>query len=170
MIKVEIGDISKEKADAIVNAPDQSLVSGGEVNKAIQAAAGPDLKKTCEELGGCGVGEVKVTQGFGLKCDYIIHTVGPKWEEGKNGEEKKLARCYYNCLAAADERKCKSIAFPSICTGMFKFPRSRAARIALRTVRNYLDNESKNIRKVVFVLYNQQDFDIFSYVWDEMNE
>lgn len=169
MIKVEIGDISKARADCIVNAPDRSLVSGGEVNEAVQKAAGPELARACEGLGGCAVGECKHTPGFGMKCKHILHAVGPSWERGNSGDDDKLASCYKNCLVKADELECRSIAFPAISTGMFHYPRDRAARIALRAVRDYMERERKKLRKVVFVLHDQEDFDIFRRVWDEMN-
>lgn len=156
MIKTILGDITKtEGVEAIVNAANSSLLGGGGVDGAIHRAAGPGLLEECRNLHGCKTGQAKITKAYNLPCDYIIHTVGPVWNGGVLGEEEKLADCYRNSLILAAENNIKTIAFPSISTGIYKFPVERAAKIAVNTVNNFLDENKGVIDEVIFVLFDK---------------
>lgn len=137
-IKVVEGDITEVQTDAIVNAANTTLMGGGGVDGAIHRAAGPALYAACEKFGGCPTGEARITCGFNLPARYIIHTPGPIWHGGRYGEDQLLANSYRNSLALADQYGCKTVAFPSISTGVYSFPLNRAAKIAIRTIRQFL--------------------------------
>lgn len=162
MSKIELvqGDITKQKVDAIVNAANSSLLGGGGVDGAIHRAAGPKLLKECRALGGCQTGEARITRGYSLPSSHVIHTVGPIWHGGGHGEEELLKSCYRNSLKLAEENGAKSIAFPSISTGAYHFPVERASRIAVETVREYLE-KSPVIEKVIFVCFSRSDFGVY---------
>jgi O-acetyl-ADP-ribose deacetylase len=135
-IAVVLGDLTRERVDAIVNAANESLRAGGGVDGAIHRAAGGDeLGAACARLGGCEPGDAKVTPGFALPARYIFHAVGPRWSGGERGEAELLASCYRRCLALADDLELASLAFPAISTGAFGFPPDRAAEIAVTTLR-----------------------------------
>ena len=159
-IKIIKGDITKVKAEAIVNAANKTLLGGGGVDGAIHRAAGPKLLEECKKLGGCETGEAKITRGYNLPAKYVIHTVGPIWQGGEYNEEENLASCYKNSLKLAVENNIKSIAFPSISTGAYGFPIEKAAPIALREVKNFLEKD-KAIEQVIFVLFSETDFQIY---------
>ncbi|NLP30487.1 MAG: O-acetyl-ADP-ribose deacetylase [Clostridiales bacterium] len=151
---ITLGDITKVKADAIVNAANKTLLGGGGVDGAIHRAAGPDLLEECKKLGGCETGEAKITKGYKLPAKYVIHTVGPIWHGGKNKEEELLANCYKNSLKLAEEYNCEHLAFPSISTGVYRFPVEKAAPIAIGTIIDYCKN-SDVIKKVEMVCFSE---------------
>ena len=137
MIKVVQGDITALKVDAIVNAANSTLLGGGGVDGAIHRAAGPELKAYCEKLGGCPTGEARISPGFKLPAKYVIHTVGPVWHGGKSNESTLLANCYRNSLELALKNGVKTIAFPSISTGAYGYPKEEAAKVAVVVMREY---------------------------------
>lgn len=148
------GDIVKAKTDAIVNAANTSLLGGGGVDGAIHRTAGPELLAECETLGGCRTGDAKITKGYKLKAKYVIHTPGPVWRGGKWAEEELLAECYKNCLRLAAEYGVKTIAFPSISTGVYRFPVKLAAQIAVREILAFL-RENTEIEQVTMVCFDE---------------
>ncbi len=153
-IKIVEGDITEQRVDAIVNAANSSLLGGGGVDGAIHKAAGPDLLAETRTLGGCPTGEVRVTKGYRLPAKHVIHTVGPVWRGGHNGEEELLARCYRNSLDTARKLGVKTIAFPSISTGAYGFPFDKAAAIALGVAVEFLKADTA-LDEVVFVCYGE---------------
>jgi O-acetyl-ADP-ribose deacetylase len=166
-IKITKGDITKIKTEAIVNAANESLLGGGGVDGAIHKAAGPELLEEFKKLGGCKTGEAKITKGYNLPAKYVIHTVGPIWQGDNNNEEEKLASCYRNSLVLAREKGIESIAFPSISTGAYHFPIEKAAPIAIRTVKEFLERDT-SIKEVVFVLFSDKDYKIYQGIIDKI--
>ena len=155
------GDITKLDVDAIVNAANSSLLGGGGVDGAIHYAAGPQLVEECAKLGGCPTGEAKLTKGYRLPARHVIHTVGPIWRGGSNGEPEKLANCYRNSMQIAADNGFATIAFPAISTGVYGYPLQEAAQIAINQVIECL-NEMPSIKKVTFVLFGRKNFDIYT--------
>jgi O-acetyl-ADP-ribose deacetylase (regulator of RNase III) len=153
MLKIVMGDITKQKADAIVNAANCSLLGGGGVDGAIHRAAGPELLKECRGLHGCQTGKAKITGGYRLPAKYVIHTPGPVWRGGTAGEEKLLAGCYRECLFLASRYGCETVAFPSISTGVYHFPLDRAAHIAVQQILSFLKTD-RVVQSVVMVCFD----------------
>lgn len=152
------GDISAEHVDAIINAANESLLGGGGVDGAIHRAAGSDLLEECRSLGGCAAGEAKLTDGYRLPASYVIHTVGPRWRGGSNGEPETLTACYENVLALAERAGLKSLAFPAISTGVFGYPLEAATAIAVRTVRAH---QSAHLSLIRFVCFDEDTLSIY---------
>lgn len=154
-----VGDITKQKVDAVVNAANSSLMGGGGVDGAIHAAAGPKLHEECMEIvkkqGGCPTGEAVITSGGNMPAKYVIHTVGPMWFGGDANEPELLANCYTNSLKLAVENGIKTIAFPSISTGAFGYPVNKAAVVAIKCVKGFLENND-GIDEVIFVLFSDE--------------
>jgi len=138
-IAVVEGDITRQLVDAIVNAANTSLLGGGGVDGAIHRAAGSGLLEECRRLNGCKTGDAKITKGYNLPTKWVIHTVGPIWQDGNRGEDELLASCYRRCLELAEQNEIRTIAFPAISTGAFSFPLERATRIAVTQVKNFLE-------------------------------
>ncbi|HPZ10341.1 MAG TPA: O-acetyl-ADP-ribose deacetylase [Candidatus Eremiobacteraeota bacterium] len=151
------GDITQLSVDAIVNAANESLRTGGGVCGAIHSAAGPELEKECLTLGGCKTGDAKITKGYKLPAKWVIHAVGPIWHGGDRREDELLAGCYRNSLKLAEKHNIKTIAFPSISTGIYGFPIERAVKIAIREVKNFLE-ENTSVEKVAFVCFSKRDY------------
>ncbi len=170
MDKIELikGDITRLNVDAIVNAANTTLLGGGGVDGAIHRAAGAELLEECKTLGGCLTGEAKITKGYKLRAKFVIHTVGPVWAGGKNNEETLLTGCYKNCLKLASENNIKTIAFPNISTGVYFFPKIRAAEIAIHEVKSYLA-EHGEIEKVIFSVFDEENFKIYKEKLNTLN-
>jgi O-acetyl-ADP-ribose deacetylase (regulator of RNase III) len=163
--KIDIvrGDITKLEVDAIVNAANATLLGGGGVDGAIHRAAGPELLAECRTLGGCRPGEAKATRGYRLPARFVIHTVGPVWRGGKHGEAETLANCYRNSLQAAVENGVRTIAFPAISCGAYGYPIEEAARIALKTTREFLASTDR-IDEVIFVLWGDDTYEAYQRI------
>ncbi len=163
--KIELvqGDITRLDVDAILNAANQSLLGGGGVDGAIHRTAGPDLLAECKSLNGCETGNAKITKGYLLKARFVIHTVGPVWCGGSKNEERLLASCYRESLKLARQHKVKSIAFPNISTGIYGFPKERAAKIAIETIRDFIiDNQ--DIEQIFFCCFDQENYLIYQNI------
>ncbi len=164
MIKLLLGDITKIRVDAIVNAANSSLLGGGGVDGAIHRAGGrailDECRKIVERQGGCPTGEAVITTAGNMPARYVIHTVGPVWHGGMNNEDQLLANAYSNSLRLAVDNGVKTIAFPNISTGVYGFPKERAAKIAIETVRKFLEKD-KSLHEVVFVCFDRENHAIY---------
>lgn len=154
------GDITKVTADAIVNAANTSLLGGGGVDGAIHRAAGPQLLEECRTIGGCPVGEARITKGYNLPARFVIHTVGPVWNGGSYGELDKLASCYRNSLLLANKHRIRTIAFPGISTGVYGYPKDKAAAIAVREVQQFAEKYDLP-EEVIFVAFDDESYRIY---------
>ncbi len=148
--------------DAIVNAANTSLLGGGGVDGAIHRAAGPELLAECRTLNGCPTGEAKITGGYRLKARHVIHTVGPVWDGGGQHEEQLLANAYRNSLKVAAQNGVRTVAFPNISTGVYHFPKDRAAEIAYNTVREYIAEQPTALDEVIFVCFDSENYDLYA--------
>lgn len=158
-LQVVEGDITQQVVDAIVNAANESLLGGGGVDGAIHRAAGPELLEECRKLGGCPTGQAKITRGYRLPAKWVIHTVGPIWRGGAHHEDELLASCYRSCFALVEQYGIRTVAFPSISTGAYGFPMERAARIAVREAKAFLERNT-TVQKVLLVCFGQKAFEI----------
>lgn len=159
-IQIIQGDITTLQVDAIVNAANHSLLGGGGVDGAIHRAAGPQLLAECRQLHGCSTGEAKITQGYNLPARWVIHTVGPVWQGGTHNEDQQLGQCYRHSLSLAQHYGVRSIAFPAISTGVYRFPLERATDIAFREVIQFLQ-QSVEIQQVIFVCFGMDTYDCY---------
>ncbi len=162
------GDITKDHGvEAIVNAANTSLLGGGGVDGAIHRAAGPELLDECKTLHGCRTGEAKITGAYRLPCSYVIHTPGPRWKDGRSNEPELLASCYLSCLQLAEERGIRSIAFPSISTGVYHFPLQKAAEIAVSTAKYFVSENPEALDLIKWVLFDEKTLRAYA---DEISE
>ena len=167
VIEIIEGDITKQKVDAIVNAANNSLLGGGGVDGAIHRAAGPELLAETRTIGGCPTGEARSSRGYNLPAKWVIHTVGPIWRGGNNNEDTLLAGCYRSCFSLAKDLGVKSIAFPSISTGVYGFPLERATNIALGETKALLDSVAE-LEKIIFVCFGEKVLNVYKEVYIEV--
>jgi O-acetyl-ADP-ribose deacetylase (regulator of RNase III) len=164
-IQVIQGDITRQTADAIVNAANETLLGGGGVDGAIHSAAGKELELACQkihdEMGGCKTGDAVITTGGNLPAKFVIHTVGPVWRGGKQQESELLSRAYSSSLRLASGNGIKTIAFPNISTGIYGFPKEQASKIAVSTVVDFLNNNKTSIENVIFVCFDQENYELY---------
>lgn len=166
-LQIVRNDITKMKVDAIVNAANSSLLGGGGVDGCIHRAAGPELLAECKTLGGCETGSAKITKGYKLPCKYVIHAVGPRWWDGKHGERDQLISCYRTSLALAKDKKCETVAFPLISSGIYGYPKDQALRIAIDTISEFL---IENDMTVYIVIFDRKAYQISGKLYADIAE
>ena len=159
-IEVVQGDITQQQVEAIVNAANNSLLGGGGVDGAIHRAAGPELLEECRKLKGCPTGQAKITQGYRLPVKWVIHTVGPVWRGGNYKENEYLAQCYQSCFNLVEKYRLKTIAFPSISTGAYRFPLECAVKIAVTETVNFL-KKNNFVEKILFICFNKSVYNCY---------
>ena len=164
-VQIIKGDITEIKADAIVNAANESLLGGGGVDGAIHDAAGDELFEECLTLNGCKTGQAKITKGYNLPAKHVIHTVGPVWRGGNHGEEQLLKNCYANSLKLAQKNEIKTIAFPLISSGIFGYPKEEAIKVAMETFTEFLKDNQMDIS---LVIYDTRTFDLCKSLYPKM--
>lgn len=160
-INTKLGNITQMEFDAIVNAANSSLLGGGGVDGAIHRAAGPELEFDCRMLGGCKVGQAKTTKGFRLPSKYIVHTVGPVWRGGENGEPEQLSNCYRNSLEEAEKVQAKTIGIPAISTGIYKYPVDLAAKNAVLTIVEVVQDKPNSFDQITLVCFDDKTLNAF---------
>ena len=165
---IKQADITTLDVDAIVNAANRSLLGGGGVDGAIHKAAGPELLEATKKLDGAKTGEAKMTEGFNLPADYVIHAVGPMYRNGQENEAELLASCYENSLKLADEQQLTSIAFSAISTGVYGYPADEATKIAVKTVQDLL-GEMKTVEEVIFVVFDEELKEIYETTFEQLD-
>ena len=162
------GDITEQDLDAIVNAANSGLRGGGGVDGAIHSAGGPRIMEQCREIGGCPTGDAVITSGGELPADHVIHAVGPRYRDGNSGEEQDLSGAYRRSLEVAAENGLRTVAFPSISTGIYGYPIEEAARVALGTVMEYLEDNPGTLDLVRFVLFTESDYETYSEALNDL--
>jgi len=171
-IHIQQGDITKIEADAVVNAANSRLAGGGGVDGAIHRAGGPTIMEECDAIrerqGGCPTGEAVITTAGELPAKYVIHTVGPIWKGGTGNEEELLRNCYLNSLQLADEHKLPTVAFPNISTGVYGYPKEKAAAVAVAAVRHYRkEHPNSSVQEVVFVCFDQENYALYKALLED---
>jgi len=159
-IEVVQSDITQQQVEAIVNAANNSLLGGGGVDGAIHRAAGPELLEECRKLKGCPTGQAKITQGYRLPVKWVIHTVGPVWRGGNYKENEYLAQCYQSCFNLVEKYRLKTVAFPSISTGAYRFPLECAVKIAVTETVNFL-KKNNFVEKIIFICFNKSVYNCY---------
>lgn len=162
-IIIKKGDITLETSDAIVNAANTSLLGGGGVDGAIHKSAGPGLLDECRKFGGCRTGEARITKGYNLNAEFVIHTPGPVYRDGKKNESEELKNSYWNSMLLVKENRLKSVSFPAISTGVYRYPKTEAAEIAVKTIINFMEKE-EYIVDVSFVLFDNDNYEIYKTI------
>lgn len=165
-ISIVEGDITKIEVDVIVNAANNTLLGGGGVDGAIHKAGGPTILEQCKKIGGCPTGEARITTAGNMPSKYVIHTVGPIYKDGSKGEYKLLYNAYYNSLKLAKEYKLKTVAFPSISTGVYGYPKNEASEVAIKAVVDFIDNEGQ-IEEVKYILFSKKDYLLYKEKLDK---
>ncbi len=171
MVSIQIikGDITKVPVDAVVNAANSSLLGGGGVDGAIHRAGGPEILEACRQIrarqGGCATGEAVITTAGKLPAKYVIHTVGPVWRGGGQGEENLLANAYRNSLRLAVENNCRSVAFPNISTGVYGYPLRQAAQVVHQTVGRFLEEHPDAFQTIIFVCFDEENYGLYNQLW-----
>lgn len=166
-IKIECGDITEIEVDAIVNAANSSLLGGGGVDGAIHRKAGSDLLKECRTLGGCEVGEAKMTGGYNLPSRYVIHTVGPVYHGGTSRERAQLSSAYRSSLSLAEEKGVRTIAFPAISTGVYGYPKKEAAEVSFQAIKDYL-GEGSRLKEIRIILFSSYDLSLYVEIAEQI--